>query len=49
MTEKKKSIKQLIENETRFLDFDLRYQIDEDIPIKLSNTEAKTIRLIFIS
>ena len=48
MTEKKKSIKQLIENETRFLDFDLRYQIDEDI-YKLSNTEAKTIRLIFIS
>lgn len=31
MTEKKKSIKQLIENETHFLDFDLRYQIDEEI------------------
>lgn len=31
MTEKKKSIKQLIENETHFLDFDSRHQIDEDI------------------
>ena len=31
MTEKKKSIKQLIENETHFLDFDLRYQISENI------------------